>query len=327
MIKKHPLILLAIFLWLAFQTSCTDDNDSRIIVIKDKPIPEIVEIVGKINADSIRNHIEFLENMETRFALAPNRREVAMDILNKFKGFGYEDVALDSFPLNKTYDGQEYINWQYNVTATLQGAYYPDSICIIGAHHDCIVQVGNPFVFAPGANDNASGVAATLEVARVLKLSNFTPKTSIRFVTFAAEELGLYGSKDYAKKAFERGEKIKMMLNNDMVANWDQIYPDSLKWCVNIIDYANSVSLRHKAAFVCSTYTLLKSTNNNTNQTRSDSYPFYLYNYKAIFFISNANDGNYHTFNDVSRVCNFRFCREVAKANCALLVMDNSIDF
>ena len=326
MIKKHPLIPLAIFLWLAFQISCTDDNDSSIVVIKDKPIPEIIEIVGKINADSIKNHMEFLENMQTRFAFAPNRRKVAMDILNKFKGFGYEDVVLDSFQLSKIYDGQEYNTWQYNVTATLQGAYHPDSICIIGAHHDCIVQLGNPFIFAPGANDNASGVAVTLEVARALKLSNFTPKTTIRFVTFAAEELGLYGSKDYAKKAFERVEKIKMMLNNDMVANWDR-NSDSTKWCVNIIDYANSVSLRHKAAFVCSSYTLLKSTNNNTNQTRSDSYPFYLYNYKAIFFISNANDGNYHTINDVSWVCNFRFCREVAKANCALLVMDNSVDF
>jgi Zn-dependent M28 family amino/carboxypeptidase len=50
----------------------------------------------------------------------------------------------------------------------------------------------------PGANDNASGVAATLEIARVMKKFNFRPGYTIMFLAFGAEELGLLGSRDFA---------------------------------------------------------------------------------------------------------------------------------
>lgn len=247
--------------------------------------------------------------------------------LKKFESFGYADVQLDSFQLVEYYyNGNYYTNWQYNVIATLQGTIYPDSLSIIGGHHDCIVKssIGNPFNFAPGANDNASGVATTLEVARVLKRVDFQPKTTIKFVTFAAEELGLHGSSDYAEKVFQTNSKIKMMLNNDMVAYWPN--SDTSNWCVNIIDYTNSTSLRKKAQDVCKIYTYLKTNNDNTYQEYSDSYPFSLKGYKAIFFISNANDVNYHTPNDLTSKCNFKFCKEVAKINCVLLVENNFAD-
>ncbi len=326
---KYPRIFLSGLIALAlFLNSCSkDENDSPAIVIPELTFnSEIALIINNICEDSIQKYVEALENMDTRYALADNRRDVAMSILGKFASFGYTDIKLDSFQLNKYYAGTTYYTWQYNVIATLPGTVYPDSISIIGGHHDSIIDsgLGSPFNSAPGANDNASGVATTLEVARTLKKVNFQPKTTIKFVTFAAEELGLYGSYDYAGKAFQANSKIKMMLNNDMVAYWSN--PDTSNWCVNILDYTNSTSLRKKAQEVCKLYTSLKTNNDNTYQEYSDSYPFALKGYKAIFFISNADDENYHTPNDLTTQCNFKFCREVAKVNCVLLIENNFAD-
>lgn len=308
------------FVVMLFLNSCSKDDTSTSGITFEA---RIASIANNICEDSIQKYVQTLEDMGTRYALADNRRDVAMSILEKFESFGYTDVKLDSFLLSG-YTSEPI--WQYNVIATLAGTVYPDSVSIIGGHHDCIISygTGNSLVFAPGANDNASGVATTLEVARVLKKVNFNPKNTIKFVTFAAEELGLYGSYDFAKKAYQANAKIKMMLNNDMVAYWSK--PDTANWCVNILDYTNSTSLRKKAQEVCKLYTSLKTNNDNTYQEYSDSYPFSLKGYKAIFFISNDDDVNYHTPNDLTTACNFKFCREVAKVNCVLLVHNNFAD-
>ena len=139
--------------------------------------------------------------MGTRFALADNHRDVAMAILRRFQNMGYSDSRLDSFLLDMMYENIRYQQWQYNVIATLQGTTYPDSVCIVGAHYDDNLRTGDPFLIDPGANDNASGVAAALELARVMRKNNFSPANTIEFIAFGAEELGLYGSKAYAARA------------------------------------------------------------------------------------------------------------------------------
>lgn len=70
---------------------------------------------------------------------------------------------------------------------------------------------------SPGANDNASGMAGTLEAARVLSKYNF--ENSIIFVGLSGEEQGLYGGKGLASHAKERGWEIIGILNNDMIGN------------------------------------------------------------------------------------------------------------
>src|SRR5674476_353019 len=166
--------------------------------------------------------------------LADNHRQVAVRLKNKFIQFGYIGTKLDSFNITTTFDEIEYTTTQYNVIATLLGNTYPDSICILGAHYDNRVSstAGDPFVFAPGANDNASGVAATLEIARVMKKRSFVPSSTIQFIAFGAEELGLFGSSAFAQKASAADVKIKMMLNNDMIGLPSS--SDQGMWYVNI---------------------------------------------------------------------------------------------
>jgi hypothetical protein len=70
---------------------------------------------------------------------------------------------------------------------------------------------------SPGANDNASGIAATLEAARVL--SRYQPDASIVYAALSGEEQGLFGGEILARRARENGQRLEAVINNDMVGN------------------------------------------------------------------------------------------------------------
>jgi hypothetical protein len=277
-------------------------------------------IVGQVRSESLESYVRWLEGMGTRFALADNRREIAVRIRNRFIALGYPQARLDSFYMPFIHDDIDYSNWQYNVIASLDGR-QSDSICIVGAHYDDIIADGNPFIIAPGANDNASGVAALLEMARIIRKNHFQPKYDIRFTAFAAEELGLFGSRYQAGKAAAAGDKILMMINYDMIAYLAN--PSASPWHVNIIHYDNSAGLRDEAAEYCATNSELVPYTDNTNYNRSDSYSYYQNGYKALFYHQNEFESTYHTLGDVTSVCNFQYCREIVMASCALLVDKN----
>jgi hypothetical protein len=280
-----------------------------------------VKLTREVNADSLQSYVTWLQNMGTRFTLSDSRRNVASRIKAKFESFGYDSVYLDSFNISVTYRGTPYIRIMYNIIATLEGTTQADSVCIVGGHYDSIIGTGDPFSTAPGANDNASGTAAALEIARVAKKTAFKPEKTIRFVAFGAEELGLFGSKQYAFNALHTIEKISFMLNNDMIAY--EPGTDRTKWSVNIIDYPNSRTLRQQAEKLCIKYTDLFPYNNNTYSNASDSYPFFVNGYKALFFFSDKMDPRYHTVNDLTEWCNFEYSAEIVKLNCAILANFN----
>jgi Zn-dependent M28 family amino/carboxypeptidase len=280
-----------------------------------------LKLTGDISADSLKAFVSWLQGLGTRFALSDGHRDVALSLKNRFIRMGYSDTRIDSFRISKTYNTVIYQQWQYNVIATLQGNTASDSICVAGGHYDDYLGTGDPFTIDPGANDNASGTAAILELARVMKKNKYQPGNTIQFIAFGAEEMGLLGSSAYAINARTTLKQIKLMLNNDMIA----YEPDNntANWSVNIIDYNNSHYIRTEAEELCTKYTLLKYYNNNTYSNASDSYSFYNNGYKALFFFSNKMDPNYHTLADVISNCNFGYCKEIVKLNCAILVNKN----
>lgn len=306
-----PVIMLAL-------TECQkDERDGQ----GEKKEAFVREVLEDINADSLEAHLKWLQSMGTRFALADNHRSVALRIRNKLRVMGYADAELDSFFLTRTYRNVTYNQWQYNVIAVLRGINDPDSACVIGSHYDSILGTGDPFASAPGAHDNASGTAATLEIARVMKKHGFTPDKSIVFIAFGAEELGLHGSNNYASDPGEFSGKISFMLNNDMIGYETSIDPAA--WQVNILDYPNSAGFRSQAESIITKYTSLGYVNDNTYNRQSDSYPFSQRGYRALFFSAVDDDPFYHTSNDVAANINFAYCREVTKVSCAILIEKN----
>jgi leucyl aminopeptidase len=309
----YLLTLLAIILLLTY---CTREDTDKI-----RKEELMLKMVNDINEDSLEADVIWLQNMGTRFALTGSDRAVASRIKKRFIQMGYVNAILDSFMINKTYREVAYEQWQYNVKAFIKGNEYPDSLCIVGGHYDNILSTGDPFTIVPGANDNASGVAAAMEIARVMNKYSFRPKNTIMFIAFGSEEIGLWGSKDFAASPDGFSQKIRFVLNNDMIAYEPET--NSETWRVNIIDYDNSHNLRRDAEEMCAKFTVLDYVNDNTHYKQSDSYPFYMNGYKALFFISDNADPNLHTLNDLTENCTFEYCREIVKISCALLADKN----
>jgi len=104
---------------------------------------------------------------------------------------------------------------QESVILTMQGAAEPEKVIVIGGHLDSIAGGGDSP--APGADDNASGVAVTNEVIRALVEGGYRPAKTIKFIAFAAEEAGLRGSGEVAAAFKKAGVAVEGMLNLDMV--------------------------------------------------------------------------------------------------------------
>ncbi|MBT4399609.1 MAG: M20/M25/M40 family metallo-hydrolase, partial [Bacteroidetes bacterium] len=106
-----------------------------------------------------------------------------------------------------------------NVVATLKGSDpNDDRIFLVSAHLDSRAANNNDGeVFAPGANDDASGVAAIMEMVRILSKKAFSG--TIVFMAVSGEEHGLLGSKHMAELAIAEGWNLVAMLNNDMIGN------------------------------------------------------------------------------------------------------------
>lgn len=103
-----------------------------------------------------------------------------------------------------------------NIIAQVKGYQSPDTFMVITAHYDHLGRMGQNTYF-PGANDNASGVAMLLDLARHFSDSINRPRYSMVFMALAAEEMGLLGSKFYAEHPLFTLNKIKVLVNLDMV--------------------------------------------------------------------------------------------------------------
>jgi len=105
---------------------------------------------------------------------------------------------------------------QPSVVLTIPGSETPDEIVVLGGHLDSINGWGGASARAPGADDNASGIAVLTETIRLLADGGFRPKRTIQFMGYAAEEVGLRGSQDIADQYASAGKKVVGVIQYDM---------------------------------------------------------------------------------------------------------------
>ena len=266
----------------------------------------IGNIVSAVSADELRETIyELQENKDldpphiayrSRYCLRVEETDDPSDdacdnaaeyIFNRFMEYGL-DVEYDPFPHEVLTQGHYQMR---NVVATLPGkGIDTERIFAICAHYDSVASNSTNWLLdwktmpAPGADDNASGTAAVLEAARILSEYDFS--STIKFITFSGEELGLHGSKHYTKLAFESGENIAGVLNLDMIA-YD---PDILD--IDIITDADSEWIADAMLSIQRTYNigpLLLNKIVNPEMVYSDHAPFWNNGYNAILGIDNSD--------------------------------------
>jgi len=291
---------------------------------KDTPLDSLIfNILAKINPDSIKQTMLGLQDFGTRFMLAPNRKEVAIWIQDKFLSFGITNTVIDSFQTHTIYNGTnvnaDTVTWQYNVIATFEGKHNPANVYMTSGHYDSFTN-DDPMNIAPGADDDASGVAAAVEIARVIMESGLEPNSTIKLAAFGAEELMNYsnesGASYYASSAVNNNENIVFYITNDMIAtseattDWkfDLLNHDSIHWVTNL------------GMYVSNKYTSLSPTNIEQGDYGADDYPFYLLGIPALFFMENEFSLNYHSNTDLVEYCNMDYCAEVTKVTAAMLI-------
>lgn len=165
---------------------------------------------------------------------------------------------------------------------------------VVGAHYDHLGMGGpisrykGPPAVHHGADDNASGVAALIELARLLKCRDFT-KYNFCFVAFSAEEKGLIGSNYFAKNETVKHEKINYMLNIDMIGRID-----TAENKLSLIGTGSSPLWDSILNIKSDSVVIVNSTQVTGG---SDHASFYFYNIPVIFFFSGLHD-DYHKPSD-----------------------------
>jgi hypothetical protein len=145
-------------------------------------------LVNNLNLDNFRQTIADLAAFGTRYWDRPGNDQAVDYIRQKLESFGYDNVVLDPY----LFQGQT----QFNVYATKIGETRPTEMYILGAHLDSF-NINGDFDLAPGADDDASGCASVLEMARVF--ANARTDVTIRFALWNNEETGLDGSAAYVE--------------------------------------------------------------------------------------------------------------------------------
>ncbi|MFZ6645568.1 M20/M25/M40 family metallo-hydrolase [Undibacterium sp. TJN25] len=187
--------------------------------------PEIEKIVAEISAKRIEATINKLVSFQTRHTMSDTtsdttgigaaRRWIKGEL--ERCGAGKLDVQYDSHihPVDKRISTPTEI---VNVVATLKGDTASDRYYVVSGHYDSrVTDIMNATSFAPGANDDASGTAAVMEMACVMAKYKFD--ANIVFMAVAAEEQGLYGSGHFAQQAREKNLNIAGMFTNDIIGS------------------------------------------------------------------------------------------------------------
>ena len=167
-----------------------------------EPDEDILNYLSQVSIDRMMADIQTLQDFETRFCRHPHIFVARDWIKNQFDALDL-NVTLHNFPY---FDNDNDIAIQY-------GTEFPNEYVVCGAHYDSYsTQIPD---VAPGADDNASGTAGILEIAKILSKYDF--KRSIIYCAFSAEELGLIGSGYYAEQCASQNMNIVAYFNMDMI--------------------------------------------------------------------------------------------------------------
>ncbi|HEY5471010.1 MAG TPA: M20/M25/M40 family metallo-hydrolase [Bacteroidales bacterium] len=211
------LILISFTLFCAAQT----------IINRD---PDIKKMVDEISKEKIEQHVRKMVTFQTRHNMSM-QNDPAIGIGAAWNWIKSEmeksipasggrlEVKFEEYTVGGAGQRIPHILKLKNVIATLKGTDpNDDRKILISAHLDSRAALDNDSTgIAPGANDDGSGVAAILELIRIMSVRKFS--ATIVFMTVSGEEHGLYGAKYMAEKAKKENWNIIAMLNNDMIGN------------------------------------------------------------------------------------------------------------
>jgi hypothetical protein len=271
-----------------------------IFSINERILPQanIQDVINRVNVDSAWSFINKLSgaepitvngapyNLKSRYYLHADKDKSGQWIKNKFESYG---LTASVVPITT---GSFVSGSGKNIIAVKTGNAYPTKKWVICAHYDSMPST-EP---APGADDNASGVAVVIEAARVF--SQINCQNTVVFAAFDEEEQGLLGSTFYEQFATANGDSLLGVINLDMIAfdsNSDNLVDIHTK------PIAKSVALANKMASLNTLNNIgLTTFIRNPGSDQIDSYTFWTKGYTTITLLEADGDFNTHYHNNVT---------------------------
>jgi Peptidase family M28 len=188
-----------------------------------------------------------------------------------------------------------------NIVGMIEGsdAVLKEEYVVIGAHIDHVgTQAGLLF---PGANDNASGASAVLEIANAFVKNKIEPKRSVIFVLFASEEQGLYGSKHFVERWTKGYQNIAAMLNLDCIGYGDSIKVGNGKSAPVLWQIAKQIDDKNTRLMVKDTW----------NGGGADATPFHEKGIPCLYFVTTNSYDHLHQPSDKVETLNPRLYQKM----------------
>ena len=297
----------------------------------------VAELMARVEVENLERHVRVLalidpdrestgDNLRTRYALRSETLEAAAYIRDRMAEYlGTAGVRIEEFSIPEL--DHQGVSMR-NVVGTLPGSDPEAGHYVVCAHYDAIAsRTPGPWDWrsdpAPGADDNASGVALLLESARVLAGRSFP--WSVRFIAFSGEEIGLWGSRAHAVQAAAREDRLIGVLNFDMIGynhlrrRLELVTNPASRWMVQWLVEANE---RYGIG-------LKLDVLEDSAARLSDHAPFWARGYDAILAIENylptdpdtpgVRNGDYrintqyHTLADVPDSINYELVRRATQ--------------
>lgn len=283
-------------------------------VVVDRPAtaaraldPLTSELLGQLSQDSFVATLTFLSGLPTRHSLSAGFRQAADHVAAVLTDGGFS-VSRPSITVGSGSSS--------NVVADLPGTgESPRGVVLMTAHLDSINIAGGPSAPAPGADDNGSGSAGVLEMARVLRSRSW--RHDLRVILFGGEEEGLHGSRQYvaALPAAERS-RIRAVLNLDMVGRLNTAAPTVL-----LEGAPRSAAMINDLATAAATATTLV-VETSLNPFASDHVPFLDAGIPAVLTIEGADSANHdiHSDRDVLATVTPALAMQILRMDVAALV-------
>jgi Zn-dependent M28 family amino/carboxypeptidase len=274
------------------------------------PDAAVTQMVAEVAKDRLAETVTAFASIGSRFSPTTGCRTAGTSIYNFLSRLGlvaeYETFRYNSPLVAGGGMGR-------NVVAAVSGTTFPERAVIVGAHYDSF---SNELRIAPGADDNASGTAALLEIARVLSRHRFP--VTIKFIAFDAEELGTHGSEHAAAVARNRRDVVVAMLNLDMVA-----FTDAGTRALAVVPDRGSQWLADRFIETASRYAsqLRVVKRVNVKWARSDQMSFWEAGYAALGISEDDPNRNphYHHTSDTPDTLDLEFLTAVTRATLATL--------
>jgi hypothetical protein len=267
----------------------------------------VQELVDNIDRAQVESYLAHLTSFQTRHSTSSDFKTSANWARDQLRAMNYttrfQNISVNGSP------GR-------NLIADKKGnAAPPRKVVIVTAHLDSINIAGGPAAPAPGADDNGSGSAGLLEMARAL--SNHRSGHDLRFILFGGEEQGLFGSQRYVSSlsATEKN-RVLSVLNMDMIGTLNtatrSVMLEGAPLSQRVIDGLSNSAAAYAPGLTVET---------SLNPFASDHVPFIRAAIPAVLTIEGADNtnGNIHSHRDTINHIDYDFTSEILRMNVAFI--------